>query len=165
MQRCLAGHIPLANCPVTAEQPHAAFCIQCKLREVVVPLVDVFRQRLVDIAYGHLPIRAVEDRHTSSTVVVEAGPLHIRQESGVLAPVHAALVVGGPQAIAGVDRQRHVRFVQFGCGDGPDITPLGTVPRPEQNVVVALVIGVPCDVDLAILTGGDHRLPIIGRRA
>ena len=165
MQGSQAGHVALADRPVTAENPCAALGVDRQLGEVVVKPVHVTRHRRIDVRDRLLPGNPVQHGHANHAVFVQQGGFDLEQESGVLAPVEAALVPCRPKTVVGIDGQRDVGFVQrrggyrrwTGC-------PSLAVPRAEHNVVVPALVGVPGDVDLPVVPCRDHRLPVVGVR-
>ena len=161
VQGRLVGHVALADRAMSAEQPDAALAVERQLREVVVEAVDMRRQRTIDVGGGLVPAASVPNRHAHQPGTVEERALDRQQEAGVLAPVQAAFVPGRPEPVLGIHGQRRVRLVERRVGDGLGGPPGLAVPSPQNDVVVALVVGVPSHMDLALAACGHDGFPVV----
>ena len=152
---------------VTEEQPHPAVGVGLQHGQVVEPrdvLGEFAFKQLVHVGRGDLPADAVPYRHREGAPLVDAGRLLVDLEARVLAPLEAALVPGRPQPVLAVAGDRRVGLELRRLGYRGHVAPGTAGKAAQQYVVVALVVGVPGDVDRAVTAGRDSRRPVVGGR-
>src|SRR5262249_8704933 len=94
---------------VTEEDPGASRFGNLHVGKLVV-LGHVVGERPVEVGGGLLPGAACMHCQPDGSRLVEPRRFFVHQEAGVLAPVEAALVPGGPKASLLVAGEGHVRF-------------------------------------------------------
>ena len=143
--------------------PHAALAVGLDGRQVVFVL-QFGRQRIVERNGRFAQASPVESRDGDLPPLVEPRPFLFESEAVVLAPQGSAFAPGGPQPVVGVAGQGDVRFELGGVGQRNDVLPACAVMAAQQDVVIALVVGVPGGIDVAAGVGGDRGLPVVGLR-
>ena len=106
------------------------------------------------------PLFIREDAQADLTALIQADAVLIIIGTPILTPGGATLLPANPEMVLSVVSQRWPGLIEPRITDragGRRLTGGGI--RPQPDVVVALVISVPCDANLAVLGGRDRRRP------
>src|SRR4029077_9491608 len=115
---------------------------------------------------GRLECAITLDRlHAQRVGQVEASaPSGVYSE--ILAPSLVSSLEGHPQAALAVKYRRTARL-EIGAGGHRDrllhFDRFAEAHQARVDVVVALIVGIPCDRNLTTRPGGDGRIPVAGR--